>query len=322
MAKKMKAAHLKGYQNFEIVEVDIPAITPDQVLVKVDKVGICGSDIGMWNNHHFFNDLYDWKDFTPGEHGHESSGTVVEVGKNVKDIKEGDQVARLNLYDDWDLKMCCFADYVVSDCSIVCDGADPEVMCFTDPVMVALNHIWHALVSPGDPVVVMGQGLLGLIVTQLLSHNHINVIATDISQRRLKFAEDFGATVYNPEKVDLVDEMMKLNKPIAAVIECSGADEAIDAACQIVTRGGRLIIMGATRTKITLNYTQMRIKGGTVVFPMNRINHKDNWEPAAELLMKGCVQVKDFVDKRDKLENIQQVLENYDPQWIRVLLDV
>ena len=322
MAITMKAAHLKGYHNFEMVDTNIPVITPDQVLVKINKIGICGSDIGMWNNHHFFNDLYDWEDFTPGEHGHESVGTVVEVGKNVKGIQENDLVVRLNLFDDWDLKMCCFAEYAVSDCCIVCNGADPDVMCFTDPVMVALNHIWHANVSPGDTVVVMGQGLLGLLVTQLLIHNHINVIATDISERRIGLAESYGATVYNPEKVDLVDEVQGLNRRIAAVIECSGADEAIDAACQLFSRGGRLIIMGATRTKITLNYTQMRIKGGTVVFPMNRVNHKDNWGPASQLLMNGDVQVKDLIDHCDKLENIQQVLENYDSEWIRVVLNV
>ena len=318
----MKAAHLKGDRNFEIVETDIPSTGDDQVLVKVDKVGICGSDRAMWDNHHFFNELYDWKDFTPGEHGHESVGRVVEVGKNVQGVREGDQVVRLNLREDMDLKMVCFAEYAVSDCCIVCNRADPEVMCFTDPVMVALNHIHHARVAPGDTVVVMGQGLLGLIVTQLLTHNHVNVIATDISERRIKCAERFGATVYNPEKVDLVKEIQSLETDVRAVIECSGADEAIDAACHILSRGGRLVIMGATRTRVTLNYTQMRIKGATVCFPMNRVNHKDNWETAAHLLMQDRIQVKEFVDKRDRLENLQQILENYDKEWIRVILNV
>ena len=66
----MKAAHLKGYQNFEIVEVDIPAITTEQVLENVDKFGICRSVIGMWNYHDFSNVLYDWKGFIPGQPFH------------------------------------------------------------------------------------------------------------------------------------------------------------------------------------------------------------------------------------------------------------
>jgi len=322
MKGKMKAAWLKGYRDFRIVETDIPQIAPDQVLVKVNKVGICGSDIGMWNNHHFFNELYRWEDFEPGDHGHESVGTVVEVGQRVSRVREGDQVVRLNLYDSMDLKMACFAEYAVSDCCIPCNGADPEVMCFTDPVMVALNHVHHAGLSPGDTAVVMGQGLLGLIVTQLLVHADVNVLATDVSQRRLDFAERFGATVYNAARTNIVEQIKDTGVGIRAVIECSGADDAIDAACHLLSRGGTLVIMGATRTRVTLNYTQMRIKGATVKFPMNRVHHKDNWETAADLLMRGRVEVKPFVDHRDRLENIQQVLENYDEAWIRVILDV
>ena len=220
-----------------------------------------------------------------------------------------------------DLQMACFAEYAVSDCCIVCNGIDPEVMCFTDPVSVGLNHVYHAKATPGDTVVVMGQGLLGLLVTQLIVHNYVDVIATDVSPRRLKLAEGFGATVYDPQSTDLVREIQGLGTRVQAVIECSGADEAVDAACHVLSRGGRLVVMGATRTRITLNYTQMRIKGATVCFPMNGVGHKDNWEPAAELLMKGGIRVKEFVDKRDRLENIQHVLENYDEEWIRVILE-
>jgi len=322
MKGKMKAIQLKGYRNFEIVEVNIPQISENQALVKINKVGICGSDRGMWDNHHFFNELYNWEDFEPGEHGHESVGTVVKVGKNMKGVKVGDQVVRINLYDSMDLKMMCFAEYAVSDCCIPCNGTDPEVMCFTDPVMVALNHVYHANVCPGDTVVVMGQGLLGLIVTQLLVHNHINVIATDVSQRRLNYAKKFGAIIYSPEEIDLISEIKGLGVDVRAIIECSGADEAVNTACHILSIGGTLVVMGATRTRITFNYTQMRIKGVTIKFPMNRVNHKDNWQIAANLLMRGCIEVKKFVDKRDKFENIQKILENYDEDWIRVILDV
>lgn len=65
---------------------------------------------------------------------------------------------------------------------------------------------------------------------------------------------------------------------------------------------------------------RLRTKGVTVCFPMNGVNHPNQWRPAAELLMKGAVQVKPLIDHRDRLENIQQVLENYDPEWIRVVL--
>lgn len=316
----MKAAHLKGRRRFEMVETEIPAPGEGQVLVKIDCCGICGSDRGIWDGHHFLNEVYGWEDFTPGEHGHESVGTIAELGRGVTGLKVGDQVVRNHLLGDNDLKMASFAGYAISDCPIVCNGADPEVMCFADPVCVALNHVYHAQVNPTDTVVVMGQGLLGLLTTQLLVHHHVNVVATDLSERRLALAEGFGATAFHPEKVDILAEIARLGRPVQAVIECSGADEAVAAACQVVSLGGRLVIMGATRKQITLNYTQLRIKGVTVCFPMNGVHHPNQWRPAAELLMKGAVQVKPLIDHRDRLENIQQVLENYDPEWIRVVL--
>jgi threonine dehydrogenase-like Zn-dependent dehydrogenase len=165
MKGKMKAAHLKGLRDFRIVETDIPEPGEGQALVRVDKVAICGSDRGMWAGHHFFNELYDWSDFSPGEHGHEAVGTVVQVRGDCGSLREGDQVVRLNLRGSSDLEMACFAQYALSDCWIVCNGADPELMCFTDPVCVALNHVYHAQATPGDTVVVMGQGVLGLICT-------------------------------------------------------------------------------------------------------------------------------------------------------------
>ncbi|MFH1009385.1 MAG: zinc-binding dehydrogenase [Candidatus Latescibacterota bacterium] len=167
----------------------------------------------------------------------------------------------------------------------------------------------------------MGQGLLGLIVTQLLIQNHIHVIATDISPRRWNLARDFGACVYSPKDVDLVDTIGGLNLDIRAVIECSGADEAVDSACRLLSRGGTMVIMGATRTQITFSYTQIRIKGATIRFPMNRIGHKDNWPAAADILIKGGAVVKNLVDHRGRLEDIQTILENYEDEWIRVILE-
>jgi len=319
--RKMRAAWLRGLRTFQIVEVDIPQIKSDQVLVKILKVGICGSDRGMWAGRHFFNDLYEWEDFTPGEHGHEASGVVMQVGSDVKGVKEGDLVCRLNLIGSHDLEMKCFAEYTVADAPILVNGADPEVVCFVDPVVVALNHIYHAHVLEGDTVLVLGQGFIGLLVTQLLRDRHINVIATDIKARRLKLAEGFGAKAVDVRQPDWGDRIAALSMDIQAIIDCSGADDVLDIACRLLGRGGTLVLMGAYHEKVTLNYTQLRIRGATVEFPMNGVKCKDNWEPAAEILHRREIEVKSLIDHRDKLENLQKVLENYDDEWLRVVLE-
>jgi L-iditol 2-dehydrogenase len=321
MQGRMKAAWLKGLRKFEIVEVDIPQIQRDQVLVKILKVGICGSDRGMWAGHHFFNDLYTWDRFTPGEHGHEASGIVVEAGRDVKGVKEGDLVCRLNLVGSHDLEIKCFADYAVADAPIAVNGADPETICFADPVAVALNHIHHAHVSSGDTVLVIGQGFIGLLVTQLLRDRHVNVIATDIKDRRLALAGKFGARAIDARKPECEQRIAALSGDTRAVIECSGSDHVMEMACRLLGRGGTLVMMGAYRQKVTLSYTQLRIKGATVEFPMNGVKCKDNWAPAAEILQRDEVEVKSLIDHRDKLENLQKILENYEDEWLRVVLE-
>ena len=321
MEGKMKAAWLKGLRQFEIVDVDIPQIQEDQVLVKILKVGICGSDRGMWNGHHFFNDLYTWDQFTPGEHGHEASGIIVETGRDVRGVEEGDLVCRLNLAGSHDLEIKCFAEYAVADAQIPVNGGDPEVVCFADPVTVALNHIHHAHVSGGDTVWVVGQGFIGLLVTQLLRDQHVNVIATDIRKRRIELATSFGARSVDARESDCEQQIRALGADIRAIIECSGSDHVVDMACRLLGRGGTLVMMGAYRPKVTLNYTQLRIKGATVEFPMNGVKCKDNWAPAAQILCHNEIEVKGLIDHRDRIENLQKVLENYDEEWLRVVLE-
>ena len=321
MENQMKAAWLKTLHRFDMVDVDVPKIQTDQVLVKIEKVGICGSDRGMWKGEHFFNDLYGWERFQPGEHGHEASGTVIEVGSDVAGVKEGDLAVRLSLKAAHDLEMKCFAEYAVADAPIIVNGADPEVVCFTDPVVVALNHIHHANLLPGDTALVIGQGFIGLLITQLLHQRHVNVIATEIRENKMTLAKGFGAEIVDARQTNWEERVEDLSRgSVRAIIECSGVDSVVEAACRLLARGGTIVVMGAYRKTICLNYTQLRIRGATVKFPMNGVGCKDNWESAAEILHHDGLEVKSLISHRDRLENIQDILENYEEDWLRVVL--
>jgi len=86
-------------------------------------------------------------------------------------------------------------------------------------------------------------------------------------------------------------------------------------------RGGSIVMMGAYRKVVNLSYTQLRIRGATVKVPMNGVNCKDNWPSAAQILQRGEIEVKSLISHRDRLENLQGVLENYDDDWLRVVLE-
>ena len=321
MAEKMTAAWLKGPRDYRIEEVDTPKVGPGQVLVRIDKVGICGSDRGIWAGTHFFNELYDWSEFEPGEHGHESSGTVVEVGPRVQGVKVGDLVTRITLSAYHDLKMYSFAQYAIADAPIVVNDGDPEQVCFADPVTVALVHLHAAAVNPGDTVLVIGQGFIGLLLTQLLRRRHVNVIATDVIDRKLELSRRFGAHAVDARGQGYDQKIRDACSDIKAIVECSGKDETVDLACDLVSRGGRIVVMGATRKRISLHYTQLRVKGVSVVFPANGVNCPDYWEPAARILQRGEIEAKALIDRREKLADLQSVLENYRDEYLRVVIE-
>ena len=320
--EKMLAARIAALRKFELAEIPVPRPGPGQVLVRLERVAVCGSDRGMWAGHHFFNDLYDWDDFGWGEHGHESSGVVVEVGEGVEAMRVGDHVAAL--------PMCGWAQYLVAPDlgpdgkargpSPVCvPGADLDAICFADPLVVAIRHVEAARVHPGDTVAVLGQGFIGLLVTQLLVQRHIRVLATDIRDKCLALSRRFGAEALDANEDDWQRQVVESGQgTIHAVIECSGADAALYYAGDIVSPNGTIVVMGATRKDITMHYTPLRTKGIDLRFPAG--GRRDWWAPAVQILAKGGVETAPLIDHRAPLDQLQQTFEDWAPEWVKAVI--
>ena len=118
-------------------------------------------------------------------------------------------------------------------------GADPEVVCFADPVTVALNHVHHADVDPGDTVLVTGQGFLGLLVTQLLRQQHTNVIATENEPLEAPARGEVwrGGPSTPGSRTGKTGSALWPRKS-AAVIDCSGSNSALQGGTRLLARGG------------------------------------------------------------------------------------
>lgn len=328
----MLAARMVACRKFEFQKIPVPSPGPAEVLVRVEKVGVCGSDRAMWQGKHFYNDWRDWHEFNWGEHGHEISGTVVEMGSDVIGINIGDPIAALPMigWQQYLVAPAPTAERPVMQTSVVAKNGDLERICFADPLMIALYHVEAARVYPGDTVVVFGQGFIGLLVTQLLRKRHINVIATDVLANKLALSERFGAKAFDASAENWVQTLRDAaGDDVRALIDCSAHSDCVWHAGDIVGENGTVVIMGATRDEICLHYTPLRLKGIDVRFPATHPflapslqgETRSFWRAAVTMLAENAVETDALISKRAHLSELQMIFENWDNEWIKVVIE-
>src|SRR4051794_4919542 len=224
----MNALLLKEYMHLEMVEMPVPAIGPDDVLVRVRACGICGSDVhGM--------DGKTGRRIPPLVMGHEAAGEVVQTGANVSDLHSGDRVTfdstvycgrcfhcirgEANLCDNREVlgvspgpyrRHGAFAEYVSVPRRIMYrlpDTLSYEQAAMIEAVSVAVHAVGLTPIRLGDTAVVVGSGMIGLLTIQSARNAGCSrVIVLDPDEGRLKLALAAGATdAVNPKTTNAVD---------------------------------------------------------------------------------------------------------------------
>ena len=291
----MNALVLEDYMKLVYREVPDPLPGPGEVLIRVKAVGICGSDIhGM--------DGSTGRRLPPVIMGHEAAGIIEEAGEGVDDWEAGDRVtfdSTVYRLDDWytrkgfynlsdgrkvlgvstpDFKMdgAC-ADYVVVPSHILCripDRVSFTQAAMTEPVAVALHAISLTEFAADDTAVVVGAGMIGLFLIQLLKIKGLRqIIAVDIDPDKLAMALSLGAThAVDPGKNDAGKEVKSLTEGRGADIgfEVVGMTESIDTAIGCIRRGAALTLVGnvSPRVEIPLQVVvagQLRLQGSCAI---------------------------------------------------------
>jgi len=265
----MKALILKEYNNLVYQDIPEPEPGPDDVLIQVKACGICGSDVhGM--------DGSTGRRLPPIVMGHEASGIIAKLGKNVKNWKAGDRVTfdstvscgnchfcrkgKINLCDNRKvLGVSCeeyrcdgaFAEYVAVPDRIL--YRLPEAISFgqatfTEPLSVATHAVNRTPKSPTDTAVVVGAGMVGLLVVQALRAAGCGrIIAVDIDQNRLDLACKLGADMgLRADQCDVPGEVIKQTGGLGAdiALEVVGFTETVQTAEAVLRKGGALTLVG------------------------------------------------------------------------------
>lgn len=285
----MKAAVLTGIRQIEIIEVPEPASPAlSEVLLKVDMVGVCGSDV-----HYYAEGRIGTQAVTyPYRIGHEFSGTVLETGKDVSHLQPGDRVAvdpavscgkcdqclagRENTCRNILFLGCpeelagCLCERILMParcCVPITPAMTLAEGALVEPLSVGMYAVEHLSgIKPGQTAAILGCGPIGLSVFLPLVHRSgvEKVFATDrIDSRHLLSGRHGACWTGNPDSEDIVRSILR-QKPdgLDMVFECCGKQEALDQAVEILKPGGKLMIIGIPEVP-------------RVSFPMDQIRKKE-----------------------------------------------
>lgn len=339
MKQKMRAAIFQGEGKLELCMVDIPKLRkPDDVLVQVEACSICGTDVHILN-------------VPPGYHakpgtilGHELVGKVIATGEAVTQVKTGDRVVcnpneycGVCNYCRKNLPNLCehiiplgieedggFAEYVrLSECCTyrVADDLPAEIAMFAEPLACMMNGVKKLCVQPGESVLILGAGPIGLMMVQLMKASGASpIIVSETSSIRRKIAMESGADiVVDPQNENLKDVVAE-NTQLGPyhVLDMTGG--LFDQAVELVRKGGQILLFGVNASAVTeISQSKITQKEITV---LGTWLANASFPEAISILESNQLPLERLVTHRCSLEELEEmVLLLRQGKTVKVLVD-
>ena len=329
----MKAVILTGIRQMELADVPEPSIKKDtDVLLKVEVVGVCGSDVHYYETGRIGGQQIVEYPFIVG---HEFAGTVKAVGGAVTRVKVGDSVAvdpaiacnncdqcwqgRRNTCRNLKFLGCpgqvegCLCEYIImpEDCCFpIGDRITFAQGVLCEPLAIGVYVVKQAYLPENAEIAILGAGPIGLSCLVSARAEDANACyVTEKIDERVKIAEKNGATwVGNPNKEDIVKEILK-QQPVGmdVVFECAGQQETIDEAVELLKPGGNLMLIGIPRTeRISLMIHKIRRKEITLI---NVRRQNKCTQACIDLIASGKISVDFMITHRFKLEQTKDAFD-------------
>jgi 2-desacetyl-2-hydroxyethyl bacteriochlorophyllide A dehydrogenase len=324
----MLAAVLTAPKRFEVAEVPMPAVGPDDVLVRVARTGICGTDLHMFNGHYAADRL-------PIVPGHEFCGTIAACGGNVRQPALGTRVVvDINIGCGtcfWcrrnEILNCAevtqvgigrdgaFAEYVAvpARLAIPVEGAiDDAVLALVEPVACVVRAARKSKATFGQSVVIFGAGPIGNLHVQMMRLvGAAPIIVADLSAERCRMALDAGADAAVSDPATLKETVLAMTGGRGAdlVIESVGNRKLYEQAFDLTRRGGHVAFFGITPPGETVPVNILKTVLEEASLKGSVAGMGEDMHDALTLLSHGRFRTGDFTRATYPLERIQEAFE-------------
>lgn len=318
--------------SMEVQERPIPEIKENEVLIKIKDVGVCGTDLHIYNGTVVTG--------TDVVIGHELSGVIEKTGSGVTEFKPGDRVvSRLNVGVCGTCKAClsgnpqmcehrtcpghwvdgAFAEYMKIDDRQLLKFSDKisfEEAAFTEPMAcVATALVERAQVKPEELVVVFGPGPIGLLAAQMAKiygASKVIVVGTPADkEKRLPLAKKLGADltlVSGEDDVEKIIADMTCGEGADLCVDCSGAAPAINSCLRMLRRLGRMCAIGLPgRREIPIEWKTAGEKSLDLIFSYS--SSPTSWNLCLSMLERGAINVKSMISHKVHLDDFVDVVE-------------
>ena len=330
-------------KNIIFREIAVPEPGPDQVLVKIKKIGICGSDIHVYHGTHPYTSY-------PVTQGHEVSGEIVKLGEYVKDLSVGQRITiepqvfcgrcypclhgKYNLCEH--LKVMGFqttgtaSEYFAVDASKVTPL--PEGMSFSEgammePLAVTVHAAKRFPDLKGAKTVVLGCGPIGILLAQSLKALGADkVLVTDISDTRLELAKSVGADyAVNTLHKDFGEAMLEAYGPDKAdvIYECAGSDITMEQAIQNARKGSTIVLVAVFGKRASVDLA--KLNDSELDLNTSTMYRHEDFVDAIRLVNEGKILLKPLETAHFAFADYQKAYEYIDNNretTMKVLIDV
>jgi L-iditol 2-dehydrogenase len=341
----MKQAYVPDMGKIIYREVEKPVIEPGYIIIKVSRIGICGSDIHVFKGKHPIVKC-------PLVQGHEFSGYVEEIGEGVSGYKKGDLVTiqpaigcgKCRRCKEGKFAQCENLNFIGSDrvygggseyfkiqaehALKMPENTSPDDAAMVEPLAVAVHSVSKVPDIEGEDILITGGGTIGILVAQVAREfNANNIIISEIMPARNEFVKKCGFISINPVKVESFEKELKKNLSgdyLHAAFECSGSGKALNTCIRTVSRGGYVIIVGVYESDL-IEAEIVRVQDKELNLIGSLMYTWDDYHKAVELIAKNKVNLKILQTHHFNFERWidgYKVIEEKPGEVMKVLIDL